>query len=131
MFNMMAGLLKGVGSMANNIIGMLGGGEEAKADDKQISPMAGPAYQATGISPEKKRLSDMDITRLGQAFGTKAAGISSGPQKIGLQYTNAGINAPQLPDPMSMLAGARNMSGQQQNQRNLPITQILNMLRGV
>lgn len=109
-------LLKGAGSA---IGGLFGGGDSGGA-----SPISTPAMDAT-------KGQGMDMTRLGQAFGTKAAGISGGPQKIGLQYTNAGLNAPQLPDPMNMLAGAKSMSGQQQNQRNLPITQILNMLRGV
>lgn len=110
-------LLKGAGSAIGGLFGGGGGG---------VGPISTPAISAT-----QGQGGGMDTTRLGQAFGTKAAGITSGPSKIGLQYINAGINAPQLPDPMNMLAGAKSMSGQQQNQRNLPITQILNMLRGV
>ena len=127
MFNMIAGLLKGIGGMQNSMMGMLNGGESA-ATPASPSPIAGQAYQAAGKSPFK---APSETDRLGQSVGMLGAQRTKGADKIGMQYANMGLTPPQLPDPMSMLAGNRNMTGMQQNQRNLPITQILNMLRGV
>lgn len=70
-------------------------------------------------------------SRLGQAMGTQGAQRTQGADKnIGMQYANMGLQAPQLPDVMSMLGGLSNLTQPQQNQRALPITQLLNMMRG-
>lgn len=69
-------------------------------------------------------------SRLGQAMGTQGAQRTKGADKIGMQYANMGLQAPQLPDVMSMLGGLSNLTQTQQNQRALPITQLINMMRG-
>lgn len=57
-------------------------------------------------------------------------GAQGGDRKIGMQYANMGLQAPQLQDPMNMLGGLMSMSGQRGNQMNIPITQLISMMRG-
>lgn len=67
--------------------------------------------------------------RLGQAIGTKGAGmIQPSNKNIGMQYANMGLTPPPLPDVMTMLTGLQNLTQQQGGSRNLPT--FINMIRG-
>jgi hypothetical protein len=69
--------------------------------------------------------------RLGQAIGTQGAGrTEKSDKKMGLQFANAGLEPPQVPNMMNMLQGAMSMTQQQGGSRGLPVTQLMNMLRG-
>lgn len=66
-------------------------------------------------------------SRLGEAIGKQGAGMTGPAGKIGMQYANAGLQAPEVPNMMAMLQGIQQ---QQQQPRGLPITQLINMMRG-
>lgn len=69
-------------------------------------------------------------SRLGQAIGTKGASfIQPSDKKIGMQYANMGLQAPEVPNMMNMLAGLNQMSGQQQR-APLQVYDIMRMLQG-
>lgn len=72
-----------------------------------------------------------DSGRLGQAIGAKGASfIRPSDKSVGMQYVNAGMNAPELPNMMNMLAGTSQMTKQGGPAGKLPIFDILSMLRG-
>lgn len=61
--------------------------------------------------------------RFGQALG--AQNMGKGSEKIGMQYANMGLQAPQLPDPLSQV----NAMGQQPQRGQLPTTQMNPLLQ--
>ena len=70
-----------------------------------------------------------DFGRLGQAIGAKGASfIRPSDKSVGMQYMNAGMQPPAVPNMMQLLQGI-NMQ-QQGGSRGLPVTALLNMLRG-
>lgn len=67
--------------------------------------------------------------RFFEAVGTQGAQRTKAADKnVGMQYMNAGMQPPAVPNMMQMLQGI-NMQ-QQGGSRGLPVTALLNMLRG-
>ena len=72
-----------------------------------------------------------DGSRLGQAIGAKGAGfIKPSDKNAGMQYMNAGLTPPEVPNMMNMLIGASQMSKPGGPAGQLPVFDILAMLRG-
>lgn len=69
------------------------------------------------------------MDRFFEAVGTQGAQRTKAADKnIGMQYMNAGLQPPPVPNMMQLLQGI-NMQ-QQGGSRGLPVTALLNMLRG-
>lgn len=115
-----------IGGLFKNLLGgmMGGGGGAASGAAAGPSPISGQGYQAAGQG-------QLPVgNRLGEVMGNKGSQmIAPSDKKIGLQYINAGLESPQLPDVMSMLAGLNNVN-QQKQQQQIPITQLINMMKG-
>ena len=72
-----------------------------------------------------------DGSRLGKAIGAKGAGFTKPSDKnTGMQYMNAGLTPPEVPNMMNMLMGMNQMTKQGGAAGKLPVFDILNMLRG-
>ncbi len=110
MFNFMD-LLKGIGSMFG------GGGSDSKA----ISPIG---TMGTASVPEQQAANNYGLM---PAIGKQGASMTGPAGKIGMQYANAGLQAPEVPNMMAMLQGVQQ---QQQQPRNMSVTQLINMMRG-
>lgn len=86
---------------------------------KKLAPQTQQGGSDTG--------SPMD--RVFEAVGTQGAQrTKAADKKIGMQYVNAGLQPPVVPNMMQLLQGI-NMQ-QQGGSRGLPVTALLNMLRG-
>lgn len=69
--------------------------------------------------------------RLGQAIGSKGASfIKPSDKNVGMQFANAGLAPPEVPNMMNMLIGATQMSKPGGPAGQLPVFDILAMLRG-
>ena len=69
--------------------------------------------------------------RLGQAMGSKGASfIRPSDKNVGMQFANAGLTPPEVPNMMNMLMGASQMSKPGGPAGKLPVFDILAMLRG-
>lgn len=72
-----------------------------------------------------------DSGRLGQAIGAKGASfIKPSDKNVGMQFANAGLTPPEVPNMMNMLMGASQMSKPGGPAGKLPVFDILAMLRG-
>ena len=68
---------------------------------------------------------------LGQVIGVKGSSfIEPSDKKVGMQFMNAGINPPEVPNMMNMLMGANQMTKPGGPAGKLPVFDILSMLRG-
>lgn len=69
--------------------------------------------------------------RLGQAMGAKGSTfIKPSDKNVGMQFMNAGLTPPEVPNMMNMLMGASQMSNPGGPAGKLPVFDILAMLRG-
>lgn len=70
-------------------------------------------------------------SRIGQAMGAKGSSfIKPSDKNVGMQFMNAGINPPEVPNMMNMLMGANQMTKPGGPAGKLPVFDILSMLRG-
>ena len=70
-------------------------------------------------------------SRLGQAMGSKGASfIKPSDKNVGMQFANAGLTPPEVPNVMNMLMVASKMSKPGGPAGQLPVFDILAMLRG-
>lgn len=70
-------------------------------------------------------------SRLGQAIGAKGSTfIKPSDKNVGMQFMNAGLTPPEVPNMMNMLMGASQLSRPGGPAGKLPVFDMLAMLRG-
>ena len=104
-----------------NLLGMLQG-----VNNKSPSAATQPGAQVVDPNdPQHQR------DRFQQALTQKAMSlIHPSDKSVGMQFANAGLNAPAVTNMMSMLSGLNNLTQQQGGSRGLQVYDLMNMLGG-